>query len=110
MWLLLLRGASVRTDDPGPMEPFVGSFTPHRAGKRMFRHFNPHRWTGPDDLRAHPSLGLEARARQSRIGRGRSLASVHRWKSNFQIRDICGFICKPIYGDIVAWDAHVAYD
>ena len=35
MWLLLLRGVSVRSDDPGPMESFVGSFAPHRAGIRM---------------------------------------------------------------------------
>ena len=79
-------------------------------GNVVFRHFNPHRWTGPDDPRAHLSLGPEGRARASRIGRGLSFASVHRRKSNFQIRDICDFICKPIYGDIVAWDAHVAYD
>ena len=30
-----------------PMESFVGSFTPKGRGKVVFRHFNPHRWTGP---------------------------------------------------------------
>ena len=39
MWLLLLRGASVRSDVPGPMESFVGSFTPQRAGKRIVQAF-----------------------------------------------------------------------
>ena len=95
MWLLLLRGASVRSDDPGPMEPFVGSFSPQRAGKRMFRHFNPHRWTGPDDPRAHLSLGPEGRARASRIGRGLSLASVHRRKPNFQYVTFAVLIVEP---------------
>ena len=56
--------------------------------------FNPHRWTGPEDPRAHLSLGPVARARESRIGWGLSFASVHRQKSNFQIREICGFICR----------------
>ena len=36
----------------------------------------------------------EGRARVSRIGRGLSFASVHIWKSNFQIRHICGFNCR----------------
>jgi len=39
MWLLLLRGASVRSDDPGPMESFVGSLTPQRVGKRSVQAF-----------------------------------------------------------------------
>ena len=56
-----------------------------------------------------PARLPEARARESQIGRGRSLASVHRRKSNFQIRDICGFICKPIYGDMI-YGTHAAYD
>ena len=30
-----LRGASDISVDPGPMESFVGSFTPHRAGRRI---------------------------------------------------------------------------
>ncbi len=30
-----------------PMESFIGSFTPHRAGKRMFRRFNPLRVDRP---------------------------------------------------------------
>ena len=47
------------------MEPFVGSFAPQRRGNAVFRHFNPHRWTGPDDPRAHLSLGPEGRARAS---------------------------------------------
>ena len=34
----------------------------------MFRHFNPHRWTDPDDLRDHLCLGPEVQARESRIG------------------------------------------
>ena len=48
MWLLLLRGASVRSDDPGPMESFVGSLTPQRAAKRSAQAFLIHSvWTGP---------------------------------------------------------------
>ena len=75
-----IGGASVISVDPGPMESFVGPFTPQRAGKRMFRHFNPHRWTDPDDPRAHLSLGPEGRARASRIGEdlAPSLGSYHK--------------------------------
>ena len=57
--------------------------------------FNPHRWTGPEDPRAHLCLGPEAWARQSRIGRGLSFASVHRWKSNFQYVTFAVLIVEP---------------
>ena len=46
-----------------PMESF-GSFTPHRAGDAVFRHFNRHRWTGPVAPRVTRALilwlGLES--------------------------------------------------
>ena len=47
MWLLLLRGASVWSHDPGPMESFVAHLRPIVRRDVLFRHFNPHRWTGP---------------------------------------------------------------
>ena len=69
MWLLLLRGASVRSDDPGPMESFVGSLTPQRAAKRSVQGLSLIHIGGPaltiqGSMRSDP----ETRARQSRIG------------------------------------------
>ena len=48
MWLLLLRGASVRSDDPGPLDSLVGSLMPQRAAQRSAQAFLIHSvWTGP---------------------------------------------------------------
>ena len=63
----------------------------------------------PCRSKGHSSSDPETRARASRIGWGLSFSSVHRWISNFQIRDICGFICKPIYGDMI-YGTHAVYD
>ena len=88
MWLLLLRGASVRSDDPGPMESFVGSLTPQRAAKRSVQGLSLIHIGGPAlTIQGAVAAVPVARARESRIGWRLSFASVHRWKSNFQIRD-----------------------
>ena len=41
-----------------PMESFIGSLSPQRVGNPVFGHFNPHRWTGPDDPRVTRALVL----------------------------------------------------
>ena len=69
MWLLLLRGASVRSDDPGPMESFVGSLTPQRAAKRSVQGLSLIHIGGPAlTIQGHSSSDL-------RLGLG-SLESV----------------------------------
>ena len=67
-----------------PMESFVGSFTPPKGGETYCSGTIIH--IGGPALRIHGAVAVvpEARARESRIGRGLSFASVHRWKSNFQ--------------------------
>ena len=65
MWLLLLRGASVISVSADAFWPADGpDLHPIGWGNVVFRHNNPHRWTGPDDLkaclRACLWLGLES--------------------------------------------------
>ena len=68
MWLLLLRGASVRSDDPGPMEPFVGSFTPPKGGETQCSGILIHIGGPALTIQGAVAAVPEARARQSRIG------------------------------------------
>ena len=65
MWLLLLRGASVISVSTDAFWSADGpDLHPIGWGNVVFRHNNPHRWTGPDDLkaclRACLWLGLES--------------------------------------------------
>ena len=110
MWLLLLRGASVISVSADAFWSADGpDLHPIGWGNVVFRHFNPHRWTGPDDPRAHLGLGPVTRARASRIGRGLSFASVHRWKSNFQYVPFAVLIVEPSIGDMI-YGTHAVYD
>ena len=58
MWLLELEAPRIYRSSSNRWSHLVGSPTPHRAGKRMFRHFNPHRWTDPEDPRVTRALIL----------------------------------------------------
>ena len=66
---------------------------PKGRGNAVFRHFNPHRWTGPDDPRAHLSLGPETRARASQSGKDDPLP----WFTDGNPTSnttFCGFDCR----------------
>ena len=53
MWLLLLRGASVISVSADAFWSADGpDLHPIGWGNAVFRNFNPHRWTGPDDPKA----------------------------------------------------------
>ena len=59
MWLLLLRGASVISVSADAFWSADGpDLHPIGWGDVVFRHFNPHRWAGPDDPRVTRALIL----------------------------------------------------
>ena len=65
MWLLLLRGASVISVSADAFWSADGpDLHPIGWGNVVFRHFNPHRWTGPVAPRVTRALilwlGLES--------------------------------------------------
>ena len=51
VWLLLLRGASDISVTMWSRWSQLAHLRPKGRGNAVFRHNNPHRWTGPDDPR-----------------------------------------------------------
>ena len=75
----------------------------------MFRHNNPHRWTGPNDPRAHLSLGLRHGLDCLEFGKD-YLLPWFMTEIQFPNTTSCGFDCIPIYDDIVVWGINAVYD
>ena len=76
---------------------------PIGRGDVLLRHFNPHRWSGPDDLRVTRALILRhGRLDCLEVGKD-YLFPWFMTEIQFPNTWLCGFDCIPIYGDIVVW-------
>ena len=82
---------------------------PKGRGNAVFRHFNPHRWTGPDDPRVTRALILRGGLERLEFGKD-YLLPWFMTEIQFPNTTSCGFDCIPIYGDIVVWGINAVYD
>ena len=75
----------------------------------VFRHNNPHRWTGPDDLKGWCVLILWLGLESHEFGKD-YLLPWFMTEIQFPNTWRCDFDCIPIYGDIVVWGINAIYD
>ena len=69
---------------------------PKGRGNAVFRHFNPHRWTGPDDPRVTRALILRLGLGSLEFGKD-YLLPWFMTEIQFPNTWLCGFDCIPIW-------------
>ena len=82
---------------------------PKGRGNAVFRNFNPHRWTDPDDPRVTRALILRGGLERLEFGK-KYLLPWFMTEIQFPNTTSGGFDCIPIYGDIVVWGINAVYD